>query len=116
MEAVKKDALTRAMKMLDAVGCEYAIVDPDGERHGSLQVVEPKTQRSASRFPRGELTGYITMHLVGLVPGGVASIPFDKFTVDEIRGSVTPYCTRWFGRGNYTTTRNGNSIEVLRVA
>jgi len=116
MEAVKREALGRALKILDALECEYAVIDQDGMKHGELEVLlQKENNRAVPRFPRGELVEYITGFLASLKPGATTVVPFDKYTIDEIRGSITPYCTKHFGRGNYITTRVGDSIEVLRV-
>ena len=52
MEAIKIQTLDRAIKMLQALNCQFAIIDEEGGKHGAL---EEKKAKESHRFIRMEL-------------------------------------------------------------
>jgi len=119
MEQVKELAMKRALTVLAAIGCKYAVVDCDGVKHGELEIVGAKTRtRRRAIYGIGELKKYYMPFISPLPIGSVVSIPPDKYTAEAIRGSICSELFRLYGKGNYTTTvnRKSNVVEVLRTA
>lgn len=116
MEKIIQINIEKAIKLLDACGCRYAVIDPVGNLYGELEVVVPK-KRSPNKHPRGELRSYIRPFVENLTPGEVASIPVLHYGFATVQSSVSSMVCAIFGNECCTTSRNvdANTIEVLRV-
>ena len=116
MEQIIKSTISKAIKMLEACNCKFAIIDPDGKTHGELEVSESK-KRKSSKYPYGELRKYLTQYLDDMKPGDVAEIPLGKYDFVTLQSSASSTSCVLFGNGSCTTTRNlkNKTIEVLRV-
>lgn len=119
MENIQKIALEKILKSLTALGCQFAVVDPDGVKHGDLELVDPKakTKRSPLKHPHGELKRYVESHLDGIAIGAVVSVPQDKFDLETLQSSCGHYMRLNFGSDSYMTTqmRDHNLVQVLRL-
>jgi hypothetical protein len=118
MEQVKELVMKRALANLSTIGCRYAIIDPDGVKHGDLEIVGKKIRtRSAPIYGMGTLKKYYSPFIEQMTIGEVVSIPPGEFTTEKIRGAICSELFRLYGKGNYTTTvnRNKNVVEVLRT-
>lgn len=120
MNQIQQQTLDRAITMLKALNCAFAIIDPDDGRHGALQIVEPRQQikRREMKFPMGTLSAHFKPHLQDLIVGQVGIVPCKPFTAQELMGSLTAYCSKNWGNGSYTCCHNAtnDSIEVLRLS
>lgn len=116
MEKIIEQTISKAIKMLEACDCQFAIIDKDGNEYGELEVVVQK-KRSANLFPYGELKNYIKQHIDNLQPGDVVSIPALHYGLGPIQSSASSTACVMFGNGSCTTTRNRekNTVEILRV-
>ena len=57
MKEVQLASLKKALATLNILGCKYAVIDSDGNRHGDLEIVQkPERKRASPTFPRGEFT------------------------------------------------------------
>jgi len=116
MEKIIEQTITKAIKMLEACGCKFAVIDPDGNQHGDLEVVVNK-KRGPNKYPHGELRNYIKGHLSQLSVGEVLVIPVGRFDFASLQSSISSAACAMFGNESCTTSRNreNNTIEVLRV-
>lgn len=116
MEKIIEQTIIKAIKMLEACGCEFAVIDPNGDQHGELEVVVHK-KRGPNKYPHGELRNYIKPYLSELSPGQVAVIPVGRFDFSSLQSSISSAACAMFGNESCTTSRNreNNTVEVLRV-
>ena len=116
MKQIIEQTINKAIKMLEACSCEFAIIDPDGNQHGDLEIVYGK-KRAPSAFPHGELKAYVKDHIDGMNPGDVVSIPIGKYGFDSVQSSVSATACAMFGNGACTTTRvrENDTVQILRV-
>ena len=118
---VQKEAITRAIRLLTAGGCQFAIIEADGTKHGTLEVQESKTRiRAASRFPIGALTSYFQPLIKDMKPGDAKVIPFGQFGADMdakegLRSSMASYCSKHWGSKTYLSHINMQGVELLRI-
>ena len=113
------EALSRALKLLAAAGCEFAVIDAAGVKHGTLEVVDKSTAKKPRNHPPGS---YLEHHkpLTSVMQAGQSqTVPFGPFSAaddrESLRSSISAYCSREWGSGTYITAMATNGIEVLRV-
>lgn len=109
-------ALNKAISILNSLGCQFAIIDSDGNQHGDL-VIATERQRSSSQYPRGEPTKFVSGYLSTIKTGQVVEIPFEKYGGMKLQSWVSSYMYRTFGRDSYTSHINENTgfLEVLKI-
>jgi hypothetical protein len=114
---VKAEALARAIRLLMAAGCQFAIIDAAGAKHGDLEVAEPKKRHY--KFPRAELLEYHKPFTAKLEAGQTVTVPFGPYDKGEdresLRSSISGYCSRVWGNKTYLTAMGADGIELLRV-
>lgn len=115
MTLIEQKTLTHAMRMLDAIGLEYAIKDMDGKIHGTLaSVKEPKRKLS---YPFGTIMQHIKQYIhddFGV--GQIAIIPIAPFDRETLSRSCGTYMIRKYGAGSFKTCldKETNSLEIVR--
>jgi hypothetical protein len=118
MELIHKKTLWQAIKMLDAIGCAYAIKDTDGNKHGTLELAqEAQPQKTRQlRFPFGEISAHVRKYLTDLGVGEVAYIPCDKYGNKSITQTATALMIEAYGRGSYKCAHNKaeDTVVVIR--
>lgn len=113
MHSLKSRALEGIMRTLTGFGWKFAIIDEDGVRHGNLLIVEPKPERPLkprsivfNNFEKYEYAERID----AAKPGDLVTFeiqptqgkePHDE--AESLRGSVTSYAIRRFGKGSCMT-------------
>lgn len=119
---VQTEALQRALKLLDAAGCKFAILTAGGEKLGTLELAEPKPERTrrAPRYPRGTLKAYYEPLVATIQPGACAVVPYGPFDTDAdsksaLRAALCSHCSDTWGNGSYISHMNDAGIELLRV-
>lgn len=112
MNALQKKALSNMLKGLQTLGCNFIVVDSDGEKHEHGDVAE-----RVFKFRYGELINYYTPFVKDLNPGDSVEIPADKYPLDKIQSGVGSILSKAWGNGSYITAQNPdkNVLEVLRV-
>ncbi len=117
MEQIKIQTLNRAIKMLQALNCQFAIIDEEGGKHGVLEVVE-KSKRKPSLYPHGTLSTYVQPYIKDIQVGDVRVIPAEGYDLETLRGSLCARLTTNLGKNTYNTMINKeqNRIEVIRYA
>lgn len=115
--SVKANALAQAIKILNALKVGYAIIDEDGNRHGNLEVTEPK-KRAPSAFPRGEVRSYVLQFIEKIQVGEIKEVPADKYGLERVRANCCSWLIERYGPGCCTTSINhdNNTIEILRIS
>ena len=118
---VQKIAIERALRFLNAAGCTYCILEADGTKHGTLEIVVAKERaRQPSRFPRGAFLSHYLPFVKDMKPGDKTLIPYGNFGADadgkeSLRGSLSSHCSATWGNKTYITHNNAQGIELLRV-
>lgn len=115
MEDLQKKVLERALSMLSALKCEFAIITPEGEKFGALVVTAPKAEgkRTFSGIKYKPL-------YQGLVEKITPDGELHKFTVpDEVpvegfRAALCGYCSSHWGKETYSTQVKGREIHLMR--
>lgn len=114
MSSIQREAMNRAIRLLNAAGCQYAILTPDGEKLGALEIIEPK-----HRTRRMTGIDYRPLYLEkvkALQPGDcVRIVAPDDIRPNALRSTITAWCSQKYGKGACLTTINGQTIELLRV-
>lgn len=119
MKDIQTRELQRAIKFIEAIGCDYAVVTPDGETYSSgLEVVEAKERtRAPLRYAYGEIAKFYKPQInIAAEIGEVQEIVLGKFTAEDIRGGVCSFLSREWGKDTYTTNITEHCVEVLRIA
>lgn len=116
MSGVKQQTLTRALNMLNALGAAYAVIEEDGTKHGTLEVVE--TKKRNTKYKHGELSAYAAAHMVSMEVGDIEEIPFGKYEGEEVRSAAVSWACYHWGNGTVTTSTNKDKkvVEVFRIA
>ena len=117
MSQVQKITFNRAIVLLDSMKCIYAIMDPLGNKHGTLPIGGIKKIKSIPKHPHGQLSAHVRKYLDSMKVGDVVQIPFDKFGGPDIQTSVGSTANRIWGKGSVTSTmvQANKVVEVLRI-
>jgi hypothetical protein len=117
MSQVQDQALKRTLAILNSLKCEYAIVDPWGNKHGNLELAVPEDKKTPRKYPHGERSNFVKKFMQKMVIGDVVEIPFDKYEPIEIQTSSISAANKMWGVGSVTTStvKSKNAIELMRV-
>lgn len=117
MSQIQENTFKRAIILLDSMKCVYAIMDPLGNKHGTLDVNETKKIKRIPEHPHGQRSIYIRKYMESMSVGDVVQIPFDKFGGPNIQTSVGSIACRTWGAGSVTSTmvRANQVVEVMRI-
>lgn len=114
---LKKEAVRRAMKMLDAAGAQYAIIIDD-ETFGTLTVATPRKRKNNwVSYPKGETREYYYPYIKDMVAGDIVEIPVGRFDIKTLASNVSAACIHEWGKGSTITNadRSRGIISVLRM-
>jgi hypothetical protein len=122
MEQVLRKLLDNSVKHLQALEgrkhITFKIITAEGEEFGNLEVkpIKQKKKKSASPYPHGELTNYVTPLLSDVKPDQVVCIPVGKYDAERVRSTACSVGTVTWGRGTYSSTvsKGTNSVEIYR--
>lgn len=117
MEEIKKNLLNRALSMLTATGSTFAVIDADGAKHGTLEVVPPKPART--RVVSGiKYRPMFAERLAAIVPSDMVHefIVPDGLEVEAYRGALSGNCSQLWGKGNHSTQIIDRTIHLMRWA
>jgi hypothetical protein len=121
MLEVQKEGLKRALIILSGLGAQYKIILPDGTEYGDLvvapKVEEKKRKRKPSPYPIGALQNYFQPMLDALRPGDAVEVPAGKFDIESLRGSMTAWAGKTWGRKTFISRsdKTRNVVEFLRM-
>ena len=97
MNTLHTKALTNAIKLLNAIGAKYAIVDADLRKHGDLEVITKK-KKAPAKYPYGVIRKHITPYLENLQPNQTARIPAAPYDLETVYGSASSTATVLWGK------------------
>ncbi len=111
---IKEKTMIRGIAMIDAAGCRYKIIAPDGREYGDLAVVAPKKFTRKNNFAKS--TGYINS-LKDMKIGDAREFAApDGTSVVAFRAAIGGSANGFFGKGNYTTTIRDQKVQILRIS
>jgi hypothetical protein len=118
-ESLQQIALSRALKTLNAIGAQYAVVYND-ETYGTLKLAPLPRQRKDGlpQYKHGETYAYFWPIMQNMQPGDVVKVPFDRFDSTVLSSNISAHCSRAWGSGNYVTKRDmdAKNVDILRIA
>jgi len=116
---VQQIAFARALKTLDALGAQYAVIYA-AEKHGTLELAPPPRVRKDGlpQYKHGETYAYFWPIMQHMQPGDVVKVPFDRFDSTVLSSNISAHCSRAWGSGNYVTKRDmdAQNVDILRIA
>jgi hypothetical protein len=115
MPEVIKRTILQAIKLLDAAGCKYKIIDSYGNEYGVL-VVAPTKKPINRKHAYGAMTNYFTPLIKNLAVGEVICISPGEFTAKDLQGAISGWASANWGNGNYRTCVSNNEVQILRCA
>jgi hypothetical protein len=119
MREIENRVLNRALQMLDAIKCEYAVVDADGNQHGELQIKPKKAEKPKRplKYEWGSLTNHVRPLVQNMKIGEVVVVPIAPFDLASVQGLIGSCCFKLWGKGNHTAclTKDRLAIEVLKL-
>lgn len=109
-------ALTNAIKLLKAIGAQYAIKDAEGNLHGDLTAVR-KEKRKPNKYPYGSLAKHIKPYLDSCEVNQTITIPIGQFDIDSVYGSSSSIATKMWGNGCHKvgTTADKKNVVLTRT-
>lgn len=118
--AIVTRTIQDAVKLLNATGVKYKIIDHDGKEYGTLEVAQPKIQirKRKSHREYGSMSSHFKDYIASLKVGDVAAIPLGQFAKEKeaLRGAVAAYCNTHWGLGSYKSCITDKYVEILRIA
>lgn len=123
MNEVQTKALENGLRWLTASGAQFAVIDANGNKHGTLELAPPpsSTKRS-SHVKRGSYKEIYEAPLSTLQPNQTVEIEVPGFAPDggdSFAASVSSRCREMWGPGQYMThsvKRDGKTfVQVLRA-
>ena len=112
MNNIHAKALTNAIKLLNAIGAKYAIVDSDGRTHGALPV-NTKKKKAPLKYPYGSLANHIRPHLATCNVNQTISIPVGQFDLNAVYGSASSIASKDWGNGCHRISVSNDKKNVL---
>jgi len=97
MNTVHTKALTNAVKLLNAIGAKYAIIDVDLKKYGELEVVS-KSKRRPAKYPYGVIRKHIKPYLDHIAVNQTARIPVSPYDLETVYGSASSTATVLWGK------------------
>jgi hypothetical protein len=97
MNTIHAKALSNAIKLLNAIGAKYAVVDSDGKTHGELQVITKK-KKAPAKYPYGVIRKHIKPYLDNLKVNETARIPAAPYDLETVYGSASSTATVLWGK------------------
>lgn len=116
MNDIQKKALDNALKLLTGLGCQYVVIDPEGNKHG--EIAPSRKKRAPSKYPMGTYSNYLKPYIVNLDVGGSADVPFSQFDGFDLQGSIASLANKLWGANAHMTSVNKDKkiVEVIRIA
>lgn len=119
MEGVQKAVLEKAVRLLDSLKVDYAIVvSPHfSVIRGDIQVLEKRTRRNIAA-PYGTYAALFRAYGVDdMEIGDVVSITCGEHDPANIRKTVSAHMTNKWGSGSSMTSvsEDGETVEVMRI-
>jgi hypothetical protein len=122
MNEIQKKLLYKALRYLLSVGCKFAVIDPDGNKHGDLPIIEKENKKKITRAPKkyehGTVTNYLRPFLLKLDKvGATVDIPFGEFDFKTLGSTLSSWTNKHYGEGavEYKTLHIEKIIQLQRI-
>lgn len=119
MEDMKKGVLTKALGMLAVLNCQYAVVDPEGNKYGTLEIAEPRDPNKR-KYTGIKYLPLFKERVDAIQPSDtvhVFEVPMiEGATLESYRGALCGYCTRTWGHETYSSKIVEGKVHLLRYA
>ena len=114
--ALHTKALDNAIKLLKAIGAQYAIKDSEGNLHGDLTAVSKK-KKAPPKYPYGSLAKHIRPYLDSCGVNQTVTIPIGQYDLDAIYGSTSSIASKEWGNGCHKigTTTDKKAVVITRT-
>jgi len=113
MNTLHKRAVDNAIKLLNAIGAQYAIIDTDGVKTGNLEVVT-KIKRRKALYPHGEVIKHIKPYIDNIKVNTTVEIPVGKFDLATVYRSVSSNASKSWGTGSHSITTKDGKVLITR--
>jgi len=120
MNEIQKTLLNKALRYLSSIGCKFAVIDLDGNKHGDLPTIEKKKRkiRAPKKYGHGMVTNYLRPFLLKLDKvGATVDIPFGEFDYETLGSTSSSWACKNYGKGavKYTTLHDIKIIQLQRI-
>ena len=112
MNTLHAKALSNAIKLLNAIGAKYAIVDSDMRKHGDLEVVTKK-KRAPAKYPYGALRKHVAPYLAPLQVNQTVRIPVHPYDLPTVYGSASSTASTMWGQNAHKVGTTDDKKWVL---
>jgi hypothetical protein len=112
MNNIHTKALTNAIKLLNAIGAKYAIVDTDMRKHGDLEVITKK-KRQPAKYPYGVIRKHIKPYLDHIKVNDTARIPVSPYDLNTVYGSASSTASVLWGKNSHKVGASDDKRFVL---
>jgi hypothetical protein len=112
MNTLHTKALNNAVKLLNAIGAKYAIVDTDLRKYGDLEVITKK-KKASPKYPYGVIRKHIKPYLDHIEVNQTARIPVSPYDLDTVYGSASSTATVLWGKSAHRVGSSEDKRFVL---
>ena len=114
--SLHEKALSNAVKLLNAIGVEYAIQDHDGKMHGN-GVLQTKAKRQPAKYPYGALSSHTRPYVDACGVNQTVTIPIGQFDLIHVYGSASSTASKVWGNGCHKigTSEDKKSVLLTRT-
>ena len=110
--SLHEKALSNAVKLLNAIGVEYAIQDHDGKVHGN-GVLQTKAKRQPMKYPYGSLSKHVRPYIDACGVNQTVQIPISTFELIHVYGSASSIASKEWGNGCHKVGTSEDKKSVL---
>jgi hypothetical protein len=108
-----KRTIANAIKLLDAAGCKYKIIDQSGTEYGILTAQEKKKSKNY-KYPPGTLYKFYHPLIKDMKVGDVVVVKNFDYEARALQGAISAWASEHWGKGAYRTCVVGPDVEILR--
>jgi hypothetical protein len=120
MKELQEKELKRLITFLDAINCQYKIITNDGQTfmRGNVVPAPPKPERKKRNLtmPYGTIAAHYRPFIdMKAKVGDVMEIPLAHFDPVTLRGAISSYLTKGWGKKTYTSMIAKDSIQIMKT-
>ena len=112
MNTLHTKALTNAIKLLNAIGAQYAIKDAEGVVHGDVKAVS-KQKKAPAKYPYGSLSAHVRPYIASCAVNQTVTIPIGQYDLDSVYGSSSSIASKEWGNGCHKIGTSSDKKSVL---
>jgi hypothetical protein len=105
-------ALSNAIKLLNAIGAQYAIKDAEGNLHGDVKAVA-KQKKAPSKYPYGSISTHVRPYIDACAVNQTVTIPIGQYDLDSVYGSASSIASKEWGNGCHKVGTSADKKAVL---